>query len=143
LPTAAERAGDFSNLVRTNSGWLPSSIATRFNQSSVGPANIFQQFNLVNGKLVPLAQTCTVNGVTTATYCQFPGNRIPTSLIDPKTTEILKNMPAAGDYFIDDAGLVRNYIVQRFVTQDETRYTLRLDHSTPKDDHMSFRDTQE
>ena len=142
LPTAAERGGDFSNLVRTSSGWVPASIAQRFNLVSVGPANIFQQFNVVNGKLVPLAQTCTVNGVTTATFCQFPGNRIPASLLDPKTPEILKNMPAAGDYFIDDAGLVRNYIVQRFVTQDETRYTLRLDHNFTHNDNVNFRYTK-
>lgn len=139
LPTAAERGGDFSGLVRTSSGWVPSAIAQKFNLVSVGPANIFQQFNLVNNRLVPLAQTCTVNGVTTATFCQYPGNRIPAALIDPKALELLKFMPAAGDYFIDDAGLVRNYIVQRFVRQDETRYTLRLDHRFTSNDSVSFR----
>ncbi len=142
LPTAAERAGDFSNLVRTSSGWVPASIAQRFNLVSVGTSNIFQQFNLVNNRLVPLAQTCTVNGVTTATFCQFPGNRIPASLIDPKALEILKFMPPAGDYFIDDAGLVRNYIVQRFVQQDETRYTFRLDHRFTANDSVNFRYTK-
>ena len=142
LPTAAERAGDFTNLVRTSSGWLPTSIAQRFNLTSVGTSNIFQQFNLVNNRLVPLAQTCTVNGVTTATFCQFPGNRIPASMIDPKALEILKFMPAAGDYFIDDAGLVRNYIVQRFVQQDETRYTFRLDHRFTSNDSVNFRYTK-
>jgi hypothetical protein len=142
LPTAAERSGDFSNLVRTNSGWLPASVASRFNLSSVGPANIFQQFNLVNGRLVPLAQTCTVNGVTTATFCQFPGNRIPLNMIDPKARDVLQFMPPASDYFVDDSGLVRNYIVQRFVQQDETRYTLRLDHSLTKNDQLGFRYTK-
>ncbi|HEU4932358.1 MAG TPA: TonB-dependent receptor, partial [Pyrinomonadaceae bacterium] len=142
LPTAAERGGDFSNLVRTSSGWVPASIAQRFNLSSVGTSNIFQQFNLVNNRLVPLAQTCTVNGVTTATFCQFPGNRIPAALIDPKALEILKFMPPAGDYFIDDSGLVRNYIVQRFVQQDETRYTFRLDHRFTDNDNISFRYTK-
>ncbi|HET6976417.1 MAG TPA: TonB-dependent receptor [Pyrinomonadaceae bacterium] len=142
LPTAAERGGDFTNLVRTSSGWLPTSIAQRFNLTSVGTSNIFQQFNLVNNRLVPLAQTCTVNGVTTATYCQFPGNRIPASMIDPKALEVLKFMPAAGDYFIDDAGLVRNYIVQRFVQQDETRYTFRLDHRFTDNDSVNFRYTK-
>lgn len=142
LPTAAERGGDFTGLTRTTSGWVPNAIAQRFNLSSSGTSNIFQQFNLVNGRLVPLAQTCTVNGVTTATYCQFPGNRIPANLIDPKALEILKFMPEAGDYFRDDAGLVRNYIVQRFVKQDETRYTLRLDHSITPNDNLNFRYTK-
>ena len=141
LPTAAERAGDFSNLVRTNSGWLPSAIATQFGRTSVGPATIFQQFNLVNGQLVPLPQTCTVNGVTTATFCPYPGNRIPTAMIDPKALELLKFMPVGGDYFLDD-GLVRNYIVQRFVQQDETRYTLRLDHALTSNDKVNFRYTK-
>ncbi len=142
LPTAAERGGDFSGLVRTSSGWVPQAIAQRFNLISVGTANIFQQFNLVNNRLVPLAQTCTVNNVTTATYCQYPGNRIPASMIDPKALEILKFMPTPGDYFIDDSGLVRNYIVQRFVRQDETRYTLRLDHNFTSNDRLNFRFTK-
>lgn len=138
LPTAAERAGDFSGLVRTNSGWLPTAIASRFNLSSVGTSNIYQQFNLVNGNLVPLPQTCGA----TALFCQFPGNRIPTAMIDPKALELLKFMPAAGDYFRDDSGLVRNYIVQRFVQQDETRYTLRLDHNVTDNDKVNFRYTK-
>ena len=142
LPTAAERSGDFSNLVRTSSGWLPTNIASGFNLTSTGPANIFQQFNLVNGRLVPLAQTCTVGGVTTATYCQFSGNKIPQSMIDPKAVALLKFMPDGGDYFIDDAGLVRNYIVQRFVKQNEKRYTLRLDHNVTKNDKLNFRYTK-
>ena len=142
LPTAAERGGDFTNLVRTSSGWLPTSIATQFNQGSIGTSNIFQQFNLVNGRLVPLAQTCTVGGVTTTTFCQFPGNKIPQSMIDPTAIALLKFMPDAGGYFIDDAGLVRNYIVQRFVKQDETRYTLRLDHNLTKNDKLNFRYTK-
>src|SRR5882762_4267275 len=102
LPTAAERAGDFTNLVRTSSGWLPTNIATQFNAASIGTSNIFQQFNLVNGRLVPLAQTCTVGVVTTATFCQFPGNKIPQSMIDPKALALLKFMPDGGGYFIDD-----------------------------------------
>ncbi len=30
VPTAAQRAGDFSNLVRTASGFLPADVAARF-----------------------------------------------------------------------------------------------------------------
>ena len=138
LPTAAERAGDFSNLVRTSSGWVPTSIQQKFNLVQVGTSNIFQQFNLVNNRLIPLPQTCGAS----ATYCQFPGNKIPAAMIDPKALEILKFMPAAGDYFIDDAGLVRNYIVQRFVQQDETRYTFRLDHRFTSNDSVNFRYTK-
>src|SRR6266850_4920190 len=48
LPTAAERAGDFRNLVRTSSGLLPTDVAARFNLSSTGSASIYQQFLLIN-----------------------------------------------------------------------------------------------
>ena len=141
LPTMQERSGDFTGLVRTSSGWLPTAVAQQFNLSSIGTSNIYQQFNLVGGKLVPLAQTCTVGGVTTAFYCQFPGNKIPDNLIDPTAKELLKYMPQPGGYF-SDSGAVRNYLVQRFVKQDETRYTLRLDHSLTKNDKVNFRFTK-
>ncbi len=133
LPTDAERTGDFSNLVRTSSGWLPAAVAARFNLTSVGPTTIYQQFNQVNGKLVPI-----VLG-TGQTFQPFPGNKIPANLIDPTALKLLEFMPKGGDYFIDDAGLVRNYLVNRFVRQDETRYTLRLDHALAASNKINFR----
>jgi hypothetical protein len=63
-------------------------------------------------------------------------------MIDPTAIKLLQFMPPAGSYFIDDAGLVRNYIVQRFVQQNETRYTLRLDHNLTRDDRLNFRYTK-
>ncbi len=159
LPTAAERAGDFRNLVRTTSGWLPTDVATRFNLVSTGPANIYQQFTLVNGRLTPIilgtgnqycqfgdtrfiAGTAAAPQCTTATNATpIPGlNVLPSGFIDPTAPKILAYMPApSSDYFIDGAGLVRNYIVHRFVQQDETRYTLRLDHNISKTNHANFR----
>src|SRR6266498_4078803 len=65
VPTAAEIAGDFRNLVRTNSGYLPAAIASRFNQTSIGNANIYQQFVLASGRLVPIALAAGNQ------YCQF------------------------------------------------------------------------
>ena len=54
FPTAAEKAGDFRNLVRTNSGWLPTNIANQFGQiSSPDHPAVYQQFTLNNGRLVP------------------------------------------------------------------------------------------
>jgi len=137
LPTAAERAGDFSNLVRTPSGWLPTSVAAQFGQPSVGGiTDIFRQFDRdASGRLIPI-----VLG-TGQTYPQFPGNKIPQEFIDPALKKILQFMPAGGDYFIDNAGLVRNYIVNRFVREDETRYTLRLDHSISNTNKINFRVT--
>ncbi len=141
LPSAAERTGDFSNLVRTQSGFLPADVAAKFNQASTGPANIFQQFALNGTQLRPLAQTCTVAGVTTAFFCQFPNNRIPQNMLDPTALRLMALMPTPGEYF-DDSGLVRNYILERSVRQDEKRYTLRLDHSFNSRFKTNFRFTK-
>lgn len=123
LPDAAMRGGDFSNIVRTSSGWLPASVASQFGLSSVGQSTIYQQFNLVNGQWKPAS-----------TIAAFPGNVIPQSMFDPTALKALQFMPAAGAYFLDPNGNVKNYVVSRFVKQDEVRYTARVDHTlTPKD----------
>ncbi|MFL6255772.1 MAG: carboxypeptidase regulatory-like domain-containing protein [Pyrinomonadaceae bacterium] len=146
LPTAAERAGNFSGLVRTASGFLPAAVAAQFtsqtiNAASIGPADIFQQFDLVNGRLVPRAQTCTAGGVTTATFCQYANNTIPTSMIDPVSQKLLAFLPQPEGYFLDN-GFVRNYTLTRSVTQDETRYTIRLDHNFTDSFKTNFRYTK-
>ena len=146
LPTAAERAGNFSGLVRTASGFLPAAVAAQFtsqttNAASIGPADIFQQFDLVNGRLVPRAQTCTAGGVTTATFCQFAGNTIPANMIDPVSQRLLEFLPQPEGYFLDN-GFVRNYTLVRSVTQNETRYTVRLDHNFSDNFKTNFRYTK-
>jgi hypothetical protein len=146
LPTAAERAGNFSGLVRTASGFLPADVAARFtsqttNAASIGPADIFQQFDLVNGRLVPRPQTCTVNGVTTATFCPYSNNTIPSNMIDPVSQRLLEFLPQPEGYFLDN-GFVRNYTLVRSVQQDETRYTIRLDHNFSDSFKTNFRYTK-
>ncbi|MFN0108826.1 MAG: carboxypeptidase regulatory-like domain-containing protein [Blastocatellia bacterium] len=136
LPTAAERAGDFSNLRRTASGWLPESVAAQFNQPSTGPTTIYQQFTRdAAGRLLPIALA------TGQTFQPFADNKIPQAWIDPASQRILQFMPTGGNYFADDAGLIRNFIVNRFVRQDETRYTLRLDHNVTAKNKVNFRIT--
>src|SRR5438067_3346926 len=151
LPGAAELSGNFNNLVRTSSGIVPAAVATQFGLTSVGNANIYQQFVLVSGRLVPIAlatgnQYCqfgdprrilvnqVVNGVTIQTpQCNSTINAtpnpnlniIPPEFIDPIALKILAFEPPAGGYFLD-AGAVRNFFLQRSVVQNETRYTLRL-----------------
>ncbi|NOT46410.1 MAG: TonB-dependent receptor [Acidobacteria bacterium] len=158
LPTAAERAGDFRGLVRTSSGWLPAAVAAQFNQASIGPSNIYQQFTLgPGGTLVPIVLQ------TGFQYCQFGDTRatlnpagqpqcstttnatpnpalnvLPATFIDPTAPKVLAFMPAGGDYFLD-GNVVRNYIVDREVIQNETRYTLRLDHQLTQSNKMNFR----
>src|SRR6185369_9432389 len=65
LPDAAQVGGNFNNLVRTQAGIVPQSVATQFGLTSVGSTNIYQQFVLFQGKLVPI-QLATGNQ-----YCQF------------------------------------------------------------------------
>ncbi|HEX8142436.1 MAG TPA: carboxypeptidase regulatory-like domain-containing protein [Pyrinomonadaceae bacterium] len=160
LPSLAERSGDFRNLVRTNSGFLPADVAARFNQASVGIANIYQQFTLdANGVLRPIAlaagnQFCQfgdtraiiINGqpqcTPTTNANAIPGlNVIPAGFLDPTALRLRELIPAPGDYF-DDAGFVRNYVLQRFVIQNETRYTLRLDHNFTNNAKANFRYTK-
>lgn len=158
LPTEAERAGDFRNLVRTNSGYLPTDVAAKFNQASVGPANIFQQFTVSNGvfRPIPLAtgnQFCQfgdtraiiINGQPqcTAAINNMPNaslNVIPAAFLDPTAQKLIQLMPKAGAYF-DDSGLVRNYFLERSVRQDETRYTARIDHTINSRMKANFRYT--
>jgi hypothetical protein len=166
LPSAAELSGDFRNLVRTSSGLLPASVAAQFGQTSTGSANIYQQFVLFNGQMVPIAlsagnQYCQFNdprrilvpqvykGVTiqtpqcTSAINATPNpalNVIPQEFIDPTGKKILGFMPTPGGYFLD-GGFVRNYFLQRSVQQDETRYTLRLDHGFSDNAKVNFRYT--
>jgi hypothetical protein len=157
LPSAAERAGNFNGLVRTNSGFLPTAIATQFNQGSIGPATIYQQFTLSGGRLVPIALS------TGFQYCQFGDPRavlnaagqpqctaavnavpnptlnvIPAAFIDPVSTKLIQLMDPTTGYFLDN-GLVRNYVQIRSVQQNETRYTLRLDHNFSDKFRANFR----
>ncbi|HEX8072698.1 MAG TPA: carboxypeptidase regulatory-like domain-containing protein [Pyrinomonadaceae bacterium] len=170
VPTADELNGNFNNLVRTSSGLLPASVAAQFNQTSVGNANIYQQFVLVGGRLVPIVlatgnqfcqfndprrllvnQTVVFNGVSTvvqtpqcnSTINATPNpnlNVIPQEFIDPIARKILAFEPQGGAYF-NDAGFIRNYFLQRSVQQDETRYTLRLDHNFTDAAKANFRYT--
>lgn len=170
VPSAAELAGDFRNLVRTQSGFLPADVAARFGQTSVANANIYQQFVLVDSVLVPIQlatgnqfcqfndprrilvnQTSVINGVSrtiqtpqcnsTINATANPAlNVLPQEYIDPIALKILQFVPRGGDYFLD-GNVVRNYFLQRFVTQNETRYTLRLDHNFTNNSKANFRYT--
>ena len=164
VPDATQLAGNFNNLVRTAAGIVPASVASQLGLTSVGNANIYQQFVLFQGKLVPI-QLATGNQ-----YCQFNDPRrilvtqvyqgvplqtpqctaainatpnpslniIPQEFIDPIGRNLLAFMPPAGNYFLD-SGNVRNFFLQRSVTQDETRYTLRLDHNFTDNFKANFR----
>lgn len=166
VPDVNQLAGNFNNLVRTAAGIVPSSVATQLKLTSVGNANIYQQFVLFQGKLVPIVlqggnQFCQfndprrilVNQVFQGVNLQVPQctaatnaapnpalNIIPSEFIDPIGKKLLEFMPPAGNYFLD-GGNVRNFFLQRSVTQNENRYTLRLDHNFTDNFKANFRYT--
>ena len=166
VPDANQLAGNFNGLVRTSSGIVPASVATQLGLTANGNATIYQQFVLFQGKLVPIQlatgnQYCQfndprripVNQVFQGTTIQTPQctsainatpnpalNIIPAEFLDPIGQKILAFMPPAGGYFLDN-GSVRNFFLQRSVTQNETRYTLRLDHNFTDKAKVNFRYT--
>jgi hypothetical protein len=140
---------------------VPTQIAQQFGAAQTGISAIFQQFTLgPGGTLVPIVLPAGFQ------YCQFgatqqlvPGmttnpagqpvcptgtapidslNVIPQAFIDPVAPRILEFQPQGGEYFLDN-GLIRNYLVNRQVTQNETRYTFRLDHNITSSNKINFR----
>lgn len=175
VPTAAERSGNFRDLVlTTNSGWLPRSVATQFNQALVAGAdsNIYQQFTLgAGGALIPIVvpavsgnQYCPFGwsaaiGVSTNAqgqpYCTTAQaqaqianaannpalNVIPSAFMDPTALKLLEFMNPAGDYFLDGTA-VRNLFTVRQASQNESRFTVRIDHKITERVKATFRWTK-
>jgi hypothetical protein len=175
VPTAAERSGNFRDLVlTTNSGWLPRSVATQFGQALVAGAdnNIYQQFTLrPGGGLDPIV----VPAVAGNQYCPFgwsaaigvsfnaqnqpyctaaqaaaqitniannPAlNVVPSAFMDPAALRLLEFMDPAGDYFLDN-GAVRNLFTVRQASQNESRFTVRIDHNITDRAKATFRWTK-
>ncbi|MEP6900866.1 MAG: carboxypeptidase regulatory-like domain-containing protein [Actinomycetota bacterium] len=158
IPSARELAGDFTGLTRTASGFLPTAVAAQFGQTSIGQANIYQQFTLnANGTLRPIildagfqycqfGDTRSVPSATGQPQCSSITNAaainslnvVPQGFIDPISRRLSAYMPAPQGYFLDN-GLVRNYTLVRSVQQNETRYTFRLDHNFTDNFKTNFR----
>ncbi|MEQ1761803.1 MAG: TonB-dependent receptor [Pyrinomonadaceae bacterium] len=175
VPSAAERSGNFRDLVlTTNSGWLPRSVATQFNQALVAGAdsNIYQQFTLgAGGTLIPIVvpavagnQYCPFGwsaaiGVSTNAqgqpYCTTAQaqaqianaannpalNVVPTAFMDPTALALLGYMNPAENYFLDN-GAVRNLATVRESSQNESRFTVRIDHNITERAKATFRWTK-
>ena len=86
---------------------------------------------LVNGQPQCAANTPIVDSL----------NVIPQAFIDPIAAKLIKFQPEGAGYFVDN-GVLRNAVLNRQVTQNETRYTLRLDHQLTKSDRVNFRYTK-
>src|SRR5579864_5207239 len=139
VPTDAMRAGDFSNLVKINgqNAYVPTSLKSQFPASAFLPnnnTNIYNQFTQVGKQFViaPLA--------TGAIYPQFPGNRIPDSMIDPVALKLMQYVPKANTpYFLDSNGVIQDYVSQQYLSNISTRYTTRIDNNLGSANHLSFR----
>jgi hypothetical protein len=137
VPTAAERAGDWSNTIVTSSGTLPISVANQYGLTSTGDATIYNQFSVVNGnQFVPAPVPAAGQ-----TYTPFPGNIIPPSLLDSVYVKSLPYYAPASTWYIGQAGTVENLYNPRRLKSDEKRFTIKFDEIASSNDHISFRYT--
>src|SRR5579859_1150360 len=141
LPTDAMRGGDFSNLTAVFGGWAPSSVVTQFAAQGLKPNGnssvIYQQFAPASGNQF----TALPSPASGQTYPVFPNNVIPSSMLDSVSLQLLKYMPEPQGYFIDGNGRLVDYTLQRFVHQNEKRYTVRLDQEIGSRNRAYFRYT--
>jgi hypothetical protein len=155
LPTPAMLNGDFSNLTNVNNGWAPTSVVNQFQATLPAgrklatpfDSTIYQVFNpvMVNGQqqLQPIILGTATGGCGAGftTYCPFPGNALPSNLMDPVAKKILQFLPKPGPYFIDGNGDLANYVGTSFVRDDHTRYFVRVDELVTKKNRAFFRFT--
>jgi hypothetical protein len=136
MPTPEMLRGDFSNVVAVNGGYAPRAVAERFGlQTQIRDATVYNQW-VVQGDQFRLA-TLPTGG----TYPVFPNNVIPQNMLDPTSVSLLKFLPKAGDYFIDNGNL-RNYVLPTFIKDLEKRVTVRLDHQISNSNRIYGRYTQ-
>jgi hypothetical protein len=130
LPTEAMRNGDFSDVVNTASGWLPKSVVQQFR--GIAPATaltvtgndstIYDQYNVVGNQFTPAG---IATGATT--YVPFPGNVIPKNMLDATALKTLPYIAQPGSYYVNSNGTISNIFAPRLLSQDEVRYTMRID----------------
>jgi hypothetical protein len=138
LPTDGMRNGDFSGLVNTNSGWLPQSVVNQFQAiapnavaQAGGGSLIYNQFNVLNGNQFQLATLAAG-----ASYTPFPNSVIPQSLLDKTAIKTLPYIASAGPYYLNSNGLISNIFSPRLLSQDEKRFTLRVDHNISNNNRL-------
>lgn len=145
MPTDAMRNGDFSGLVNTTSGWLPQSVVSRFQAiapNAVAPAGggdnvIYNQYNVIGGG--QFQQATLPAGVTS--YAPFPNNVIPQSLLDKTALKAEPYIAQAGPYYVNGNGGISNIYSPRLLSQDEKRYTVKIDHMISGANRISGRYT--
>ena len=110
VPTDAMRRGDFSNAVTVTGGVTTRDVAQRFGLQSQ-PLTIYNQYELVGNQLRRVTLPAG------ASFPEFPNNVIPGAMLDPMAQELMKYLPAPGDYFLDTDGALRNYADENFITK--------------------------
>ncbi|MDQ6678369.1 MAG: carboxypeptidase regulatory-like domain-containing protein, partial [Acidobacteriota bacterium] len=139
VPTDAMRAGDFSDLVQLagQNAWVPAALQSQFPASAFLPnnnPNIYNQFVQVGNQflIAPLP--------TGSIYPQFPGNKIPSSMLDPTSLKLLQFVPKSNTpYFLDSNGVLQNYVTYQYLSNQSTRYNTKIDHNFGTNNHASFR----
>jgi hypothetical protein len=140
LPTEGMRNGDFSGLVNTPSGWLPQAVVDQYktiapNAVTANDSTIYQQYNLVNGnQFSPITLPAS-----TTSYTPFPGNVIPKNMLDASALKSLPLIVPASSYYLNSNGLISNIFTPRLLSQDEKRFTLRIDHNISENNRLNAR----
>ena len=141
VPTDAMRSGDFSNLVLLNmqNAYVPRSLLSQFPATAFQPnanTNIYNQFTQVGNQFVIAPLT------PGSTYPQFPGNKIPPSMLDPTAVKLFNLVPKSNTpYFLDSNGVIQNYVTYQYLSNQSTRYNIKTDHNFGANNHLSFRFT--
>src|SRR5262245_42332009 len=136
MPTPAMLGGDFSNVVAVNGGYAPRAVAERFGlQTQIRDATLYNQWVLEGNQF--RQATLPAGG----TYPVFTNNVIPQNMLDQTSLSLLKYLPKAGEYFLDNGNL-RNYVQPTFVKDFEQRLTVRLDHQISNKNRIYGRYTQ-
>ena len=141
LPTAAMRAGDFSNTVNISGGQVTRDIAAQFPTlaSTVSDVVIYNQFTIQGTSW--LRPTTMPAGMTT--FPVFPNNVIPSSMIDPVSLKIQQHIPLPeGGYFINSSGTLANFNSTSWIRNREKRLTAKVDHQVTDNNRLSVRYTQ-
>jgi len=135
----ATRGGDFSNTVlATNSASVavPASVAALFPTVKTSTSVIYQSFTPVGTQFTQIAAP------SGGTLTPFPNNAIPTSMLDPVDVQMLQYIPKPNTgYYIDPSGNLANYVTQRFLQDNNTRYTAKIDENISDHNHLSLRGT--
>jgi len=142
LPTPGMRNGDFSDVVNTPSGWLPKAVVQQYQSiapNAVGPISDSTIYNIYNVTGNQFAQAALPSGQTT--YAPFPGNVIPQSMLDATAQKALPMIAAAGPYYLNSNGLISNIYSPRLLSQNEKRYTARVDHAISDNNRLYARFT--